>query len=525
MVNFKEFSFNIWNLKSVTPYPLLLVSETALEQLNLIQQFQLSEHKMRNFFMAIQNKYNDVPYHNFYHATDVTQAVYSLGISGNLFQILNLNKLQKLAMIVAAAIHDVGHPGRTGKFLISTFDKLAILYNDISPLENMHLATAFEIWLEPKNNFTKSFQPNVFHELRKLIIELVLATDNDQHFELTTNMNHVMIAATTAVKKDHDKMTDINTARERSHSPAFDIKGQQNATNTSSFPTISTSNNHTTNNNHTTTTSTNNRSITSSFSRVHSTPRSTASPPLPTYDDSSSSHSIQPPPLPSSPSLIRYRTMEDLHTTASSYFLGSSAKNFHNSTTSTATSPRGSNAIVTTTISNNTSINNNNNNNTAAPLIGISGCNTTTYNNISDNVSSKSLNSPSNTNTTVANGTGISSTSSTSAGITNNDNLITPIALTFNNINIATNNTVSSSYIFNYSTAQIHTTLKTILHAADISTAARPWEIYTEWSQRILDEFYAEGDQQRELNMEITFAFDRHHPEPLNKFQAVCICI
>jgi cAMP-specific phosphodiesterase 4 len=37
-------------------------------------------------------------------------------------------------MLIAAAVHDVGHPGVTGKYLIAVGDELALQYNDSSPL-------------------------------------------------------------------------------------------------------------------------------------------------------------------------------------------------------------------------------------------------------------------------------------------------------------------------------------------------------------------------------------------------------
>lgn len=55
------------------------------------------------------------------------------------------SKLEVFAALVAAAVHDVDHPGRSNHFLIETSDDLAVLYNDNSVLENHHLAVAFKI--------------------------------------------------------------------------------------------------------------------------------------------------------------------------------------------------------------------------------------------------------------------------------------------------------------------------------------------------------------------------------------------
>jgi hypothetical protein len=53
--------------------------------------------------------------------------------------------VEMMSYILAAACHDVDHPGVNNIFLIESRDKLAIRYNDISVLENHHVATTFDV--------------------------------------------------------------------------------------------------------------------------------------------------------------------------------------------------------------------------------------------------------------------------------------------------------------------------------------------------------------------------------------------
>ena len=56
---------------------------------------------------------------------------------------------------------------------------------------------------------------------------------------------------------------------------------------------------------------------------------------------------------------------------------------------------------------------------------------------------------------------------------------------------------------------------KMMLHAADISNPAKPRLHYFEWTDRVLAEFYAQGDQERALGDEgpgISTFFDREKP-------------
>jgi hypothetical protein len=51
--------------------------------------------------------------------------------------------------------------------------------------------------------------------------------------------------------------------------------------------------------------------------------------------------------------------------------------------------------------------------------------------------------------------------------------------------------------------------LSVLLHAADMSSCARPWPIASRWTDRLMDEFFLQGDRERELGWEVTPMMDR----------------
>jgi hypothetical protein len=61
--------------------------------------------------------------------------------------------------------------------------------------------------------------------------------------------------------------------------------------------------------------------------------------------------------------------------------------------------------------------------------------------------------------------------------------------------------------------------LKLTMHAADISNPAKRWDIYNHWTDRLMEEFYRQGDKERDRKMPISYAFDRENPVPRAKFQ------
>lgn len=56
-------------------------------------------------------------------------------------------------MYIAAAIHDFDHYGLNNDFLVKSGSELALEYNDFSPLENHHAASAFRALRQPGCNF------------------------------------------------------------------------------------------------------------------------------------------------------------------------------------------------------------------------------------------------------------------------------------------------------------------------------------------------------------------------------------
>merc|ERR1719328_1067114 len=82
--------------------------------------------------------------------------------------------LEIVTALFSAAIHDVDHPGLTNQYLINTNSGLALLYNDISVLENHHVSTAFKILRQDECNIFEHINQEDWHKLRKLTIDIVL---------------------------------------------------------------------------------------------------------------------------------------------------------------------------------------------------------------------------------------------------------------------------------------------------------------------------------------------------------------
>lgn len=58
------------------------------------------------------------------------------------------------------------------------------------------------------------------------------------------------------------------------------------------------------------------------------------------------------------------------------------------------------------------------------------------------------------------------------------------------------------------------------LHAADVSNPAKATDLCRKWADKIMVEFYQQGDKERELELPVSVGYDRDNPIPLEKMQA-----
>jgi len=156
-----------------------------MEGYNFLPSLNIKEVTLVEFLYAIENRYNaDVMYHNEVHAADVTQSLHSfLQMGGKKFA---GEKWELFSILIAAIVHDVGHCGLTSSFYINSKSELALLYNDVSVLENMHAATAFRMIMgdnqEKKYDIFENFHEKEICKIRKFIIKAILSTDMTKHF-------------------------------------------------------------------------------------------------------------------------------------------------------------------------------------------------------------------------------------------------------------------------------------------------------------------------------------------------------
>jgi len=161
---------------------LMMFARLILQTEGLLEEFNVPDMVVNQFIERVRQGYEDVPYHSFYHAVDVMQTLHYFFLTINAE--LHTDRLHIFCGLLAALGHDIGHGGVNNSFLVRSRDKLAMVYNDISVLENMHAATLFTIMNEPQYNILCGMLPQVWCKARKVIVQAILSTDMSHHFKL-----------------------------------------------------------------------------------------------------------------------------------------------------------------------------------------------------------------------------------------------------------------------------------------------------------------------------------------------------
>ncbi|XP_034743976.1 cAMP-specific 3',5'-cyclic phosphodiesterase 4B-like isoform X5 [Etheostoma cragini] len=167
--------------------PLTCIMYSIFQERDLMRTFKIPTDTFVTFMLTLEGHYHsDVAYHNSLHAADVAQSTHILLSTPALDAVFT--DLEILAAIFAAAIHDVDHPGVSNQFLINTNSELALMYNDESVLENHHLAVGFKLLQEDNCDIFQNLTKKQRQTLRRMVIDMVLATDMSKHMSLLANL-------------------------------------------------------------------------------------------------------------------------------------------------------------------------------------------------------------------------------------------------------------------------------------------------------------------------------------------------
>ncbi|KAJ3341573.1 hypothetical protein HDU83_006530 [Entophlyctis luteolus] len=181
-------SFDNW---AWDEYELFGLFEFMFEDLGLISEFSIDVETLRKFLIKVRDSYNNnVSPMKFNFSNKLLVFLRALSFA-KMFGILHvsgvhqkLKPIDKLILLLSTIGHDLDHPGFNNAYQINAGTDLAIVYNDISPLENHHAAVLFTILASTETNVLASLSDAVYRDVRKNVIRCILATDMAKHGEI-----------------------------------------------------------------------------------------------------------------------------------------------------------------------------------------------------------------------------------------------------------------------------------------------------------------------------------------------------
>uniref|UniRef100_A0A8C0FDH8 PDEase domain-containing protein n=1 Tax=Bubo bubo TaxID=30461 RepID=A0A8C0FDH8_BUBBB len=145
--------------------PLTVIMYSIFQERDLMKTFRIPVNTFITYMLTLEDHYHaDVAYHNNIHAADVAQSTHVL--------------LSTPALEVSP---DHGCHLRQ-------HSELALMYNDASVLENHHLAVGFKLLQEENCDIFQNLSKKQRQSLRKMAIDMVLATDMSKHMNLLADL-------------------------------------------------------------------------------------------------------------------------------------------------------------------------------------------------------------------------------------------------------------------------------------------------------------------------------------------------
>ncbi|KAG5898657.1 hypothetical protein JTB14_005416 [Gonioctena quinquepunctata] len=208
--NSLSWDFDIFKLEEMTKRrPLTQLGMSLFAHFEVATVINCDEKTLFNWLTVIEANYHiENAYHNSTHAADVMQATAGFLDKDRMKSIME--PLDEATSLIAAAAHDVDHPGKSSAFLSNSSSPLAILYNDVTVLESHHAALTFKLTLgDERINIFKNLDRETYKIARSNVIDMILATEMTKHFEhLAKFVNVFCTKSSTSDLENEEKNSD-----------------------------------------------------------------------------------------------------------------------------------------------------------------------------------------------------------------------------------------------------------------------------------------------------------------------------
>jgi hypothetical protein len=179
-----SFEMDVLSLDGDQLFPIV---RYMFDRAGMTYAFGIKPGLLASFINKVREGYLSKPsYHNWHHGCDVMHGVFMMLRLTEAREYLS--KAEEFALFIAALAHDIGHLGVPNSFLVKTGHSLARMYNDTSPLENMHASVLSGILRDPSTNITMNLSEIQRDDCRRQILKCILSTDMVNHKEHVSDL-------------------------------------------------------------------------------------------------------------------------------------------------------------------------------------------------------------------------------------------------------------------------------------------------------------------------------------------------
>jgi hypothetical protein len=158
----------------------LVACKSMFYDSGLAMKFRIPSKTLCAWLICVRRSYRDVRYHNWKHAFNVGQFIYSITTNSSVSS--HYSDLEKLGFIVAALSHDLDHRGTNNAFEKKYSTALGDLYST-STLEMHHFDRALSILNTDGHNILARLDTKDYNEVVRFVEKAILATDLSKHFK------------------------------------------------------------------------------------------------------------------------------------------------------------------------------------------------------------------------------------------------------------------------------------------------------------------------------------------------------
>ncbi|XP_043206376.1 dual 3',5'-cyclic-AMP and -GMP phosphodiesterase 11-like, partial [Amphibalanus amphitrite] len=146
----------------------------------LLERFRIDQTVFCRWLMSVKKNYRPVTYHNWRHAFNVCQMMYTILKKTQWWS--RLGDLECFGLLIACLCHDLDHRGTTNSFQAKVSSPLAQLYST-STMERHHFDRAVMIINTQGVQILNSLRPEEYSCLIKVVETAILSTDLAIYFK------------------------------------------------------------------------------------------------------------------------------------------------------------------------------------------------------------------------------------------------------------------------------------------------------------------------------------------------------